>query len=72
MLRRGDFSRRQTIQFNPRDHSEFTFHVSHRTASLGVWLAALVTLLYPAVKIIAAGLYEPFLSHETQVCTATE
>lgn len=62
MLKTERISGRRVMGFSPRNRSELTlpYHALFKIAYLPVLLTAIVALAYPAIKVVAANLYEPF------------
>lgn len=68
-------SGRRSILFTPHRYSALTLplYASLRARSLALLGASVVAILYPGIKIVAAGLYSPSLGpHLSQVTIATD
>lgn len=72
-LRANDTCGRITMTWNPRSNSDLTlpFYAVWRIRSLSLMAAAFVTIIYPATKITAAGLFDSAAGSNTTICSVT-
>lgn len=72
MLKTSRISGRLVMGFSPRNRSEvtLTYHSLFSKTYLPVFLTALVALLYPAIKVVAADMYQAFEKPQLRNCSA--
>lgn len=70
MLKTNRISGRRVMRFSPRNRSELTlpYHSLLRLAYLPVLLTALIALIYPAIKVVAADMFQAFESPQLRDC----
>lgn len=65
MLKTSRMSGRRVMAFSPRNRSELTlpYHSFFSKEYLPVLLTALIALIYPAIKVVAADMYQALSNH---------